>query len=306
MKKFLCVFLVLCLALLSGCTENTPENDGGKKTVAASFYPVYIFALNLVDGIEGIEVKCMAEQNIGCLHDYTLTSKDVKLLNDAAVLVINGAGMESFVEDVFQSVENLRIIDSSENVEIICSEEHHHEEKSSRDHHHHEGNSHIWLSVDNAIIQVENIKNGLQECFPEYSEKIQENYENYIARLNVLAEERNGFSEKIKGESVISFHAAYEYLAEETGLNIVDTVESDEGGEPSAKELAHLSEDIKELNIKALFLEPYYEGSAAEILGRETSVNTVTLNPVTSGETNLTAYEDIMRENYKTILTAVK
>ena len=48
----------------------------------------------------------MAEQNIGCLHDYTLTSKDVRLLNDAAVLVINGAGMESFVEDAYKNVED--------------------------------------------------------------------------------------------------------------------------------------------------------------------------------------------------------
>ncbi len=305
MKKFLCVFLVLMLFLLSGCTGNAPKTQDGKITVAASFYPVYIFTLNLLDGIEEIRVECMAEQSVGCLHDYTLTAKDAKLLSDASILVINGAGMESFLEDAFQSVENLKVVDSSENIDLICNEEHHHKEDSHNHHHHHE-NSHIWLSVDNAKVQIENIKNGLVAEFPEYKDIIDENYRDYIKRLDALIEKRNSITLPEETPSVISFHGAFEYLGEDVGFHIADTIESDEGGEPSAKALAHLSREIKEENIKALFVEPNYDGSAAEILSRETDVKIYVLNPVISGEVKLTAYEDIMNENYETILKAVK
>ncbi len=304
MKKLICVFLVLCVLFLNACTGNAPKTDENKKTVAASFYPVYIFTLNLLDGLENINVECMAEQSVGCLHDYTLTARDAKLLNDAQVLVINGAGMESFLQDAFESVENLKVIDSSENANILCGEEHHHEKNSHE--HHHEGNSHIWLSVDNAKIQVENIKNGLVNEFPEYKGEIEKNYKEYIERLNNLIEERDSLFGITKDFFVISFHGAYEYLEKETGFEIKATVESDEGSEPSAKELARLSVEIEKEKIKALLVEPQYSGSAAEILLRETNTEIYVIDPVISGEIKLTAYEDKMKENYKNILKAVK
>ena len=295
---------MLCVLLLNACTGNAPENKNNKTIVATSFYPVYIFTLNLLNGIEDVSVECMAEQSVGCLHDYTLTAKDAKLLSDAKVLVINGAGMESFLEDAFESVENLNVIDSSVNIDVVCKEEHNHEEQDE-DHHHHE-NSHIWLSLGNAEVQVENIRNGLIKEFPQYENEIKENYSDYIKRLDALEEERKSILLKTNDIKIISFHGAYEYLAQDLGFGICHTIESDEGYEPSAKELAVLSKKIKDENIKALFVDPNYSGSAAEILGRETNTEFYVVNPIISGEETLTAYEDIMKENYKTILKAVK
>ncbi len=300
----ICVFLVLCVLFLNACTGNAPRLQKYKPIVATSFYPVYIFTLNLLNGIEDVSVECMAEQSVGCLHDYTLTAKDAKLLSDAQVLVINGAGMESFLEDAFQSVENLKVIDSSVNIDIVCKDENHHEEESN-DHHHHE-NSHIWLSVDNAKVQVENIRNGLVKEFPQYENEIKENYSDYIKRLDALEEERKSILLRTNDVNVISFHGAYEYLAQDLGFHICHTIESDEGYEPSAKELAGLSNRIKKENIKALFVDPNYSGSAAEILGRETNTAIYVINPIISGEETITAYEDIMKENYNMILKAVK
>lgn len=301
MKKMLCVFLVLSILALSACTGNAPELQKGKATVAASFYPVYIFTLNLLNGIDEVSVECMAEQGVGCLHDYTLTAKDAKLLSDAAVLVINGAGMESFLQDAFHSVEDLKVIDSSENIDVACEEEHHGED----DHSHHE-NSHIWLSLGNAMLQVENIKKGLVKELPQYEAEIEDNYSDYIKRLRALEDERKSILLSADAFNIISFHGAYEYLAQDLGFGISHTIEGDEGYEPSAKELAQLSNEIKEDSIKAMFVYPNYSGSAAEILERETGATIYVVNPIISGEEKLTAYEDIMKENYKTILKAVK
>ncbi len=307
MKKFICVFSVLCILFLNGCSGNTIQKNN-EKTIAVSFYPVFIFTLNLVEGIDEVKVECMAEQNIGCLHDYTLTAKDAKLLSDARVLVVNGAGMEGFLEDAFRSVESISIIDSSEGIELLCGEEHAEQEAHGEheEHSHHQSNSHIWLSVDNAKAQVENIKSGLLREFPEYENIIKRNYEDYIQRLDALAAERDSLPALTKEFSVVSFHGAYEYLGKETGFEIKTTIESDEGKEPSSKELARLSTEMKKENIRALFVAPDYNGSAAEILGRETNTEIYVINPVISGEIKLTAYEDIMKENYKTILKAVK
>ena len=80
MKKILSLILalVLMLSVFSSCASPKIQND--KILLVTSFYPVYIFTLNVVDGIDEIEVKCMAEQNTGCLHDYQILSRDAKLI----------------------------------------------------------------------------------------------------------------------------------------------------------------------------------------------------------------------------------
>lgn len=292
------------LLVLSGCVP-APTEKNKSNIIAASFYPVYIFTLNITDGVEGLTVECMAEQNVGCLHDYTLTAKDARLIADADVLVINGADMESFTHELSYTSENILIVDSSLGIEVLCDDEAHGEEEHSHGHEHSE-NAHIWMSVDNAKVQVSNIAEGLAQAYPQHKAAFYRNRDLYIERLSSLQGEIATASAVVKDKPVISFHNAYEYLAQDMGFCIVTTIESDHGGEPSAKRLAALSSEIKECEVRALFTEPYYQGSAATILSAETGVGVYTLNPVLSGDNTKTAYEDIMRENITIILKAVK
>lgn len=301
----------MAVLLLSGCVPASTNSDKSN-VIAASFYPVYIFTLNITDGIEELSVECMAEQSVGCLHDYTLTAKDAKLLNDADVLVTNGAGMESFVHDLSDTATDVFLIDSSEGIETICDEDgHSHEEQDHNEaehthNHEHSENAHIWMSVDNAKKQVSNIADGLAKVYPEHKDAFLKNRDLYIERLNVLQGEISEISLQIQDKPVITFHNAYDYLAQDMGFNIVTTIESDHGGEPSAKRLAELSVTVKEQGVRALFTEPNYQGSAATILSAETGVEAYILNPVLDGENTKTAYEEIMRENIDIILKAVK
>lgn len=301
------LFLALSLLVLSGCTSS---EDDGKTLIVASFYPVYIFTMNLLDGVPDVELECMAEQNIGCLHDYRLLAKDARLLADADIFVINGAGMESFLEDVYKNTENLVVADSSVGIELLDEEDEHEHEEEHEEHeehgHNHGANSHIWMSVDNAIIQVKNISEVLCKAMPENASRISVNCDMYVSRLQVLKADLLKDSFSLRNMPIITFHEAYDYMARDLSLNTVCSIESDEGGEPSARELAELTETINELNIKVLFTEPDYKGSAAEILSFETGAEIFVLNPVTRGEKTLTAYEDIMRDNISIMRKAVR
>ena len=308
MKKILSSVLVLILIVSVCCSCTTPPIQNDNILLVTSFYPIYIFTLNIVNGIDEINVSCMAEQNTGCLHDYQILSRDAKLIADADVFIINGAGMETFLEDVYMSNENLRVIDSSEGVALIenCDEHHENHNEESHHDHNHSVNSPIWMSPENAKIQVKNIAESLKSFYPQYKDTIEENEKNYINRLTVLNEELTEKTKAIKNENIITFHESYDYLASEYGFNVIATVESHEGGEPSAKGLAELVDVIEEHNVNVLFTEPDYKGSSATILSSETGAEICTLNPVIRGEQTLTAYEDIMRENIEIILKAVK
>lgn len=290
----------MCICLLSGCAA--VKNEDNQKLIAVSFYPVYVFTLNITEGIEDLRVECMAEQNTGCLHDYTLTAEDARLISDCSAFVINGAGMEEFLEDVDELSENAVLVDSSAGIELICP----HEEEEHHEHEHaHTENSHIWMSVSNAIHQVENICEGLSQVFPQYEEELRTNASEYTERLKALQQDVAQVGASLEGCRVITFHDAYAYFAQELGIEVFETIESHDGGEPSAKRLAQLTDDMHSNNISILITEPDYSGSAADVLAQETGAQIYVLNPVLKGDKTKTAYEDIMRSNLE-ILKAVK
>lgn len=305
MKKLIAILLCICVVAMSGCgAVSTQKNNN---LIVTSLYPIYVFTLNIVDGVDEVDVKCMAEQNMGCLHDYSLTAGDAKLISDCRVFVINGAGMEGFLEDIKSLSQETQVIDSSEGIPLICAHHTEGDEHTEAEHDHaHAENSHIWMSVGNAIIQVENICNGLCKAFPGYEKEFRENTAEYIGRLKALQKEIWTAGKSLAGKNFISFHDAYVYLAKDLGFNILTTVESDEGGEPSAKMLAHLSDEIKTKDVAALVVEENYTGSAAAILSNEANIKICVLNPVLKGAKEKGAYEAIMRENIIRVEKAVE
>lgn len=81
MKKrngFALLMMILTL-LFSGCAAQTD----GQKVIVTSFYPMYILTQNVAAGIDGVTVQNMAEQNVGCLHDYQLQTRDMVTLEGA-------------------------------------------------------------------------------------------------------------------------------------------------------------------------------------------------------------------------------
>ncbi|NLA76643.1 MAG: zinc ABC transporter substrate-binding protein [Clostridiales bacterium] len=302
MKRFLCLILCISLMFLASCAGGGTDSDN--TSIVASFYPVYIFTLNLTEGIEGVSVSNMSEQNTsGCLHDYQITTKDMKLISGADLFVMNGAGMEDgFMSKILEQFPALKTADSSKNIPLLVG--YHDDSASPADSDSH-ANPHIWMSIDNAVIQVNNISEALAELLPENADKIEANRAAYITKLSALKAELKPHSERLASKPIITFHEAYDYLAAEFSLNVIESIESDEGGDPTTAKLAELSNTIRENGVTALFVEPSYSGSAAGILASETGVKVYTLNPITSGEKALTAYEDIMRSNFNILTEAI-
>ena len=149
---FLCILTVCTLAVMayehtegktgivggvsgaSGSTKNTDE-AGDMLTVVTSFYPMYIAALNIVDGVDGVRLENLSEPQTGCLHDFQLTPEDMKLLSTADVFVINGGGIESFMSDVAKAYPKLDVVEACEDVALL-SEDADTESESDHDHDH--------------------------------------------------------------------------------------------------------------------------------------------------------------------------
>ena len=122
MKKSGLVLLLSALLLLSACAPSQsgpsgePENSATPAPqtlrVAATTYPVYLLTTAVTEGVEGVEVTLMLNQPTSCLHDYNLSSTDMKALEGADAVVLSGAGLEDFMSDALAG-SDAAVIDSA-------------------------------------------------------------------------------------------------------------------------------------------------------------------------------------------------
>jgi len=291
-------FLVIVLMLTAcGRTENNNIADTSDTglNVVTSFYPVYLATINVTKDIPGINVTNMTEPQTGCLHDYALKPSDLKTLEKADVFIINGAGMEAFLEDVVSRQKNLKVIEASEGIPLLKDDNG-------------EENPHAWVSVTNAITYVNNIAGQLSEADPVNEAKYRSNAAVYVQKLTALKDEMHSALDGLKNRDIITFHEAFPYFAQEFDLNIVAVVEREPGSEPAPRELADIIDTIKQTGIKALFAEPQYSAKAAEAIARDTGAKVFTLDPVVTGEAVPGAadeYIERMRKNIEALVEAL-
>lgn len=301
--------ILLSLLLLSGCGPGNESkatvspttgsssfvNTSGKPiTIAASFYPMYIFALNVTKDMPNVKVIDMTKPTTGCLHDYVVTPEDMKNLEGAQALITNGAGMESFMDKVTNQMPNLKIVDSSKGIQLI---------KGEGD----EGdNPHLWVSISNAITQVGNIGDQLSALDPTNAAKYKENTSAYIKKLAAERDKMHQALDGVQNRDIVTFHEAFPYFAQEFDLHIAGIIEREPGSEPSAKDLAETIDKVKSLKVKALFAEPQYPAKAADTIAQETGAKVYTLDPVVTGPMDADAYINIMDSNLKTLQEALK
>lgn len=310
--------LLLVVALMGqGLAEGAAE-----KKVMTSFYPLYIFASNLLEGVPGVKLQNLTHPSTGCLHDYQLLTSDLRSLSDADLLIINGGGMESFLETLTQQFPALKVADSSKGIALIPAEElleehdgeahgndgeDHDHEGADHDHEHDHGeyNAHIWLDPRNAILMSYNMAAALTELMPEHAEQINRNLLAYDQRLEALDEELQLALMPLLRREIVTFHEAFPYFARAYGLNVVAVLALEPEESLSPAMLSELVARVKQHNNPPLFTEPQYEDRAARAVAQETGAKVYELDPIVTGEGSLDAYEAGMRKNAQVLIEAL-
>lgn len=292
--KQISVFLtmILILGMLAGCAP------GEEAQIAATTLPVFQFSQILCEGTP-LTVTRLVTESVSCLHDYSLTVRQMKAIEGAEVVVISGAGLEEFMEEALESAET--VIDSSVGIALLeggC----HHDHQESEVEHEHELDSHIWLSPANAMLMAQNICDGLCGQYPEYADTFRANLAGLLARL----EELDAYAQQqlcgLSSREIITFHDGFGYLADAYGIEILEAIEEESGAETSAQELIELIEMVEHHNVKAIFTETNGSDSAASILHNETGVGCFILDMAMSGDD----YFESMYHNIDTLKEALQ
>lgn len=285
LKELIPVVLSLVLVLTACGPASQPETEtqDDSLTVVATTYPVYLFTQEVARNVEGITVTCMVNQAVGCLHDYTLSVNDMKVLDSADLLVLSGAGLEDSMADAIASA-NCPQIDCSAGIELLeaC---HDHDHGAGEADHEHEHDNHIWMDPLRAGQMIQNLADGLAEADPANAETYQTN----ALAANAMIQEVHGVAaETLSGltcRELITFHDGFAYFADSFDLTILRSIEEESGSEASAQEVAEILEEIEHHQLPAIFTEVNGSTATAEMIRRECGVAIFSLDMMMSGST---------------------
>lgn len=290
MKKSVLLLMTLLLAVsFCACSAQYEQVQ-----IAATTLPVYEFTTMLCEGT-GITVGRVVTETVSCLHDYSLQTKQMRMLEGAEIVVISGAGLEDFSE----LSPNHTVIDASAGVELLCPESNH--QHSDHSAHSHESDPHIWLAPEKAKQMCENICENLCKQYPDDSEIFRNNLVQLLTQLDTLQAYGEETLRELPCREMITFHDGFGYFADSFDLHILMAVEEESGREASAKELIELAETVTEHNLPAVFTETNGSVSAADIIAAETGVSVHALDMAMGGE----SYFDAMYHNIDTVKEAL-
>lgn len=278
--------------------DRKPQNNETK--ILTSFYPIYIMTLNITNGVKGIEVSNMAEKLAGCIHDYTLTTTDLRKFENADIFIQNGAGLEKFSDKIASSYPNVKIINAAQNVtNFIYSDGKNDDTEKNEDGEEEESNSHIWLSIENYKKEVQAITTELSTLNLENADIYRKNCNTYLQKLDDLQEKFKKLN--LQGEKAICLNESLEYLLKENGIDETLVETDHEQASISAKMVKDIISKMQEENIKSIFIDKDDSNKLAKVLQNETNAKIYVLNSGMNGKDDLNSYINIMEENLKTL-----
>lgn len=315
----LCIISAASLGIVKARGAYAPSED--HFTVVTSFYPMYVATRNVVGDVPGVTLRNLTQAATGCLHDYQLSAKDMKLMDGADAFVVNGAGMEGFLEEVLEAHEHVDVITATQGLELLEGEGHDHEEEEDHDHEgeeaheHEEGhdhgayNSHAWMNPALYRQQVENVAEGLAAADPGHRELYERNARAYEKRLKELEIQADQLAEEASaagGRRAFLFHEAFAYLADACGMEVAGLVDLDEETALSAARLGEIIRLVQAGRVDCLLVEERTGKAVAESIARECDVRIVYVSPLTVGEETSDAYVEGMQENLQRIKEALE
>ena len=327
----LAVMFLFCL--LSGCGiaesgEEPGDGEGGRKLkVAATLFPYYDFVRQVAG--DQVELSLVIPAGMDS-HSFEPTPKDIRIMQEADVIIANGGAMEHWVDQVVDSFdrEDQTVVIMMDHVdaveeEIVEGMEHsdeghghvHVHEDGEEDGHLEEDESqyeieydeHIWTSPVNAMRMVDVIAETLTERDPDHGAMYQAGAAAYLEELERLDKEfREVRDSAVHDMIVMGDKFPLRYFADTYGLRYRAAFSGcSSDTEPSARTIAYLIDKVKEEGLPVIYYLELSSHRVAEIIGEETgavpllfhSCHNVTRRQFEEGVT----YLELMEQNVKNL-----
>ncbi|MDD4094489.1 MAG: zinc ABC transporter substrate-binding protein [Methanothrix sp.] len=259
-------------ALSDNASDNAQENATDKINVATTIAPLAEFVRAV--GADRVAVTVVVPPGAEP-HTFEPTPSLMVDMSKADLYVMNGAGLEFWIDRLLQANKDMTVIDSSKGIDLISESED-------------EMDPHIWISLKNAAVQVQNICSGLIQVDPANKDYYSQNRDSYLEQLKALDEELNSSFTASKKKIFVVHHPAWTYFARDYALEQVPLMENEK--EPGPKYLSQVIDLARQNNITTVFIEPEFNPKSAEVIAKEMNASIKTLDPLAANYLNNMRY----------------
>lgn len=244
-------------------------------------------------------------------HSYTSTPQDMRTLEEAQVVFINGLHLEETLADRLGALTapvvavNIGVI-----TRMLAPDEH--EEVAAADEHHHEGaDPHTWQRVGNVKQWVENVRATLAQLDPPNAAAYKAAAAAYLQQLDELDAEIQAKLATIPpaNRKLVTDHETFGYFADEYGFTIVGALipSLSTAAEPSAQALAALQDQVTKEGVKAIFVGTTVNPHLADQIAQDLGIQVVSLysDSLSAADGPAATYLDFMRYNVNAIVGAL-
>jgi len=259
--------------------QNKAESLSGQgHKILVTFYPIYQFTKAI--GKEKIDASIIIPPGIEP-HDWEPTIQDIQKMKDADMIVINGAGLESWITKVTSINPNVMIVDTSSDIPLLEKNSNGLDKIAKKD-------PHIWLDPVLAKKQVQNIADGLIKLDPQNANYYQQNANDYKAKLDILDNEIKTDLSTCDKKDFLAFHDAFSYFSKEYGLHQHTIVGGlDPETEPTAPALQQITKDAQSLELNVIFTEEAANPRVSQVIADEIHGKVLVLSPLEVTDKNI-------------------
>lgn len=328
MKKGIGIFIGLLVIVGGYILVSDGKASVDEPRIVTSFYPLEYFVSEIVG--DTVEVVNIGKNNDP--HEFTPSAKDIVTMQEAALVVLQGAGLESWSEDVehqleeagvpvFVANERLALYERKEDLHEdhenheheeeehdVHEQDHDHEDEhghdDGHDHDHGAYDPHTWLDPVLAAETVGYLTEEIVALYPEYKSVYEANAQMLIQKLSELdAAYSAALSPEVCSvdEALVS-HNAFGYIARRYGFTMHPIAGISTQDKPSAKLLAELKEEAED-GVLAVLTEENSVKKYAETVAQETGIMLIPINALPTGFQG-GDYIDGMRSNLESLTKA--
>jgi ABC-type Zn uptake system ZnuABC Zn-binding protein ZnuA len=263
-----------------------PESN--RKSVAVTIYPLYDIVRNVAGEFAAVQLILPPGASP---HLFEFSPKQLGALQNISDVFAIGHGLDNWAAQVTNVVKGARVctVDAGIPLRTFAN--------GSVD-------PHYWLHFGNARQIADNIAIELGAIDPAHSDAYRKNAKAYKKALTEKEDVLKSLLAPARGESILTFHDAWFYFAQDFGLNIVGSFEPAAGVEPTPRSLEALQTEVRARQIHVIFIEPQLSTSLLEGFAKDNHLGVARLDPL-GGVDERTTYLDLMTYNANAIRQAV-
>ena len=231
------------------------------------------------------------------IHGYQPTPRDIIRAQGADLILWNGLNLELWFEQFFRNLKDVPGVVISDGITPMSITEGPYTDKP---------NPHAWMSLDSALIYVDNIRDAFVKHDPENAAIYQANAQKYKAEIEAAVAPLREKIQAIPEEDrwLVSSEGAFSYLARDFGLKelYLWPMNADQQGTP--QQVRKVIDTVRENNIKVVFSESTVPDASAKQVARETDAvygGILYVDSLSEPDGKVPTYIDLLRVTSETI-----